>query len=63
MDDVTEVATMTTESITTALGTVKEMVTWVVSFISENPVLMVFFVGGLIPLGVRVFKSLKRSVA
>lgn len=53
---------MTTESMTTALGTVKEIVTWVISTVSENPVLMVFFVAGLIPVGIRVFAKLKNSV-
>lgn len=54
---------MTSESITTALGTVKELVSWVMEFVSTNPVLMVFFVGGMIPLGVRVFKKLRKSVS
>ena len=54
---------MSTESITGALGTVKEMVTWVVGFIGDNPVFMVFFVAGLIPVGVKVFKSIKRAVS
>lgn len=54
---------MTTENITTALATVKEIVTWVVSFVGENPVLMVFFVGGMIPVGVKIFKKLRKSVA
>lgn len=53
---------MTTESITTALGTVKEMVSWVITFIGDNPVFMVFFVAGLIPVGVKVFKSIKNAV-
>lgn len=56
------VNSMSSESITTALGTVKEMVTWVVGFIGENPVFMVFFVAGLIPVGVKVFKSIKNAV-
>ena len=55
-------AGMTSEAVTTALGTIKDIVSWVVSFVSENPVLMVFFVGGLIPVGVHVFRSLKNSV-
>ncbi len=53
---------MTTESITTALGTVKEMVSWVITFIGDNAVFMVFFVAGLIPVGVRVFKAIKNAV-
>lgn len=53
---------MTTESMTTALGTVKEVVSWTITTVSENPVLMVFFVAGLIPVGIRVFRSLKNSV-
>jgi len=48
-------AGMTSEAVTAALGTIKDIVSWVVSFVSENPVLMVFFVGGLIPVGVHVF--------
>lgn len=54
---------ITTESITTALGTVKEMVSWVISFIGENAVFMVFFVAGLIPVGVNVFSSIKHAVS
>lgn len=54
---------MSTETISTALGTVKEIVSWVVTFVGENPVLMVFFVGGMIPVGIKIFKKLKKSVA
>lgn len=53
---------MTTEGITAALATVKEMVSWVVNFIGENAVFMVFFVAGLIPVGVKVFRSIKNAV-
>lgn len=53
---------MSTEVITAALGTIKEIVAWVVEFVSSNAVLMVFFVGGLIPVGISVFKKLKNSV-
>lgn len=49
-------------SITGPLSTIKDIVAWVVTFIGDNPVLMVFFVGGLIPVGIRVFKKLKNSV-
>lgn len=52
---------MTAEAITAPLAVVKDLVAWVVEFISGNAILMVFFVGGLIPLGVKVFKSLKRA--
>ena len=55
-------AGMTSEAVTAALGTIKDIVSWVVSFVAENPVLMVFFVGGLIPVGVHVSRSLKNSV-
>lgn len=53
---------MTTESVTTSLGTVKEIVSWVVSFVGDNPVLMVFFVAGLIPVGIGIFRKLKNAV-
>lgn len=53
---------MGAESMTGALGTVKEIVTWVIGTVSENSVLMVFFVAGLIPCGIKVFRSLKNSV-
>ena len=53
---------MTSEGITAALGTVKEIVSWVVEFVGSNSVLMVFFVGGLIPVGISVFRKLKNSV-
>lgn len=54
---------MTTEGVTAALGTVKEIFTWVVTTVGENPVLMVFFVGGLIPVGINVFKKIKKAVS
>lgn len=57
------VSGMTTEGVTTALGTVKEIFSWVVTTVGENPVLMVFFVGGLIPVGIRVFKKIKNAVS
>lgn len=53
---------MSTEVTTAALATIKEIVAWVVEFVSGNAVLMVFFVGGLIPVGISVFKKLKNSV-
>ncbi len=53
---------MGAEVITAALGTIKEIVSWVVEFVSSNAVLMVFFVGGLIPVGISVFRKLKNSV-
>ena len=54
---------MTGESVTAALGTVKELVSWVVEFIAGNSVLMVFFVAGMIPVAVMVFKKLRKSVS
>ena len=53
---------MTAESIGTALDSVKEIASWVLTFVSENPVLMVFFVAGMIPVGVKVVKSIIRAV-
>lgn len=63
MDTSEVVNGMTTEGITSALEWIKQIVSWVVSFIGENPVLMVFFVGGMIPVGIKIFKKLKNSVA
>ena len=55
-------ATMTSEGISSALDMIKSIVSWVVSFIADNPVLMVFFVAGLIPVGIMVFRKLKNAV-
>lgn len=55
-------ATMTSECISSALEMIKSIVSWVVSFVADNPVLMVFFVAGLIPVGIMVFRKLKNAV-
>lgn len=55
-------ASMTSEGISSALGMIKSIVSWVVSFVADNPVLMVFFVAGLIPVGIMVFRKLKNAV-
>lgn len=58
-----EVSSMTAEGVTSALGTVWTIVGDTVTFIGENPVLMVCFVGGLVStVGVRLFRRLKRAV-
>ena len=49
-------------SVTAPLLIIKDIVSWVVEFVGGNPVLMVFFVAGLIPVGIKVFKKLKNSV-
>lgn len=49
-------------SVTPSLTIIKSIVSWVVEFVGDNPVLMVFFVGGLIPVGIKVFRKLKNSV-
>lgn len=55
-------ATMTSEGISAALEMIKSIVSWVVSFVADNAVLMVFFVAGLIPVGIMVFRKLKNAV-
>lgn len=55
-------ATMTSEDISSALEMIKSIVSWVVSFVADNAVLMVFFVAGLIPVGIMVFRKLKNAV-
>ena len=55
-------ATMTREGISSALEMIKSIVSWVVSFVADNAVLMVFFVAGLIPVGIMVFRKLKNAV-
>ena len=55
-------ATMTSEGISSALEMIKSIVSWVVSFVADNAVLMVFFVAGLIPVGIMVFRKLKKAV-
>ena len=55
-------ATMTSEGISSALEMIKSIVSWVVSFVADNAVLMVFFVAGLIPVGPTVCRKLKNAV-
>lgn len=55
-------AAMTSEGISSALDMIKSIVSWVVSFVADNRVLMVFFVAGLIPVGIMVFRKLKNAV-
>ena len=55
-------ATMTSEGISSALEMIKSIVSWVVSFVADNAVLMVFFVAGLIPVGIMVLRKLKNAV-
>ena len=54
--------TMTSEGISSALEMIKSIVSWVVSFVADNAVLMVFFVAGLITVGIMVFRKLKNAV-
>lgn len=54
--------TMTSEGISSALEMIKSIVSWVVSFVADNAALMVFFVAGLIPVGIMVFRKLKNAV-
>lgn len=53
---------MNAEGVSTALTTVWELVGSCVDFIGKNPVLMVLFVAGLVPMGFRIFKRAKNSV-
>ena len=55
-------ATMASEGISSALEMIKSIVSWVMSFVADNAVLMVFFVAGLIPVGIMVFRKLKNAV-
>ena len=54
------VSGMTSEAITTALGTVGTLVQKAISMIADNPVLMVCFCAGLVPIGIGIVRSLKR---
>lgn len=49
-------------SVTSSLNTIKEIATWVLAFVMENPVLALFFAGGLIFVGIRVVKAIIRAI-
>ena len=53
---------MTAEGLTNALASVWEIVGSAVDFIAENPILMVCFVAGLVPVGFKIFKKARKSV-
>lgn len=54
--------TASTVVITTALKTVWDIVESCVTFISDNPIMMVLLVAGMVPVGFKIFKRAKRSV-
>jgi len=49
------------EDITTSLTQVFAILTSCVNFITGNPVLMICFVAGLVPLGFGIFRAAKHA--
>lgn len=50
------------EAVTTAMTTAIGFVTTILDVITTNPVLAVLFAGGVfVPLGIRIFKGVKRA--
>lgn len=49
------------QTIMTAMGDVFTLVGTVITRITEQPVLLFLLAAGLIPVGIRIFKSLKRA--
>lgn len=50
---------MTTEAMTTALGTVGSLVTTATGIIADNPILMVIFCGSILGIGFRIIHQAK----
>lgn len=55
-----EVDTLTTAEINEATTAIFDVVTAVLNEIVSNPIFLIFFVSGLVFLGVRIIRSLKR---
>lgn len=51
----------TTASLTEATSTIFDITTQVFNYILNNWYLLLFFAGGVIILGIRIFKAIKRS--
>ena len=49
------------QTIMTAMGDVFTLVGTVITKITEQPVLLLLMAAGLIPVGIRIFKGLKRA--
>lgn len=50
----------TTADITAATGSIFDVTTAVLNEVVDNPVFMIFFVSGLVFMGVRIIRALKR---
>lgn len=50
-----------TESLTTALSNIGTITTQAVNIITDNPVLFLFFCGGLLGIGFKVISQAKRT--
>ena len=49
------------ESVTTAMGDVLEFAGTILTEITEQPILLFIFAAGLVPIGFRILKGLKRT--
>ena len=57
----TDVTTTSMETVITAMGEVLDMGGTVLTKITGNPILLFIFAAGLVPIGFRVLKGLKRT--
>ena len=57
----TETTVTGMEAVTTAMGGVLEFAGTILTEITENPILLFIFAAGLVPIGFRVLRGLKRT--
>lgn len=53
-------SSMTTEGMTSAVSSIMQIVSTVVSTIAGNPILMIFFCSGLVGIAIGIVRRLKR---
>lgn len=53
-------SSMTTEGMTSAVSSIMQIVSTVVSTIAGNPILMIFFCAGLVGIAIGIVRRLKR---
>ena len=49
------------ENVTTAMGSVLDFAGTILTEITEQPILLFIFAAGLVPIGFRILKGLKRT--
>ena len=49
------------EAVTTAMGNVLDFAGTILTTITENPIMLFIFAAGLVPIGFKILKGLKRT--